>query len=297
MAWSEGAADLNGDGNVDLAVANLLGNDVSVLLNSGDGTFDDAVAYTTQSAQDLAVGDVDDDGDADLVVRRANGINDVLVLLNAGDGSFVPGYSFDSDANALALDDLNDDGFPDLVEADFDSDTVSVRLGVGDGTFAAPVAYTVAGGRDLAIDDLDGDGDLDIVVAADNWDDYSGYGQAWVTVLLGAGDGTVGAPATYPLPYDVEHLSFITTADLDGDSDVDVVTGPGGAQVLLNTGNGTLAWHDQYPGGMDSWSLASFAFSDLDGDGDTDYAATLSYSTTNLVQIVLSRCDESSGRC
>ena len=95
------------------------------------------------------------------------------------------------------------------------------------------------------------------------------------------------------MTYGVDHLSFITTVDLDGDSDIDVVTGPGGAQVLLNTGNGTLAWHDQYPGGIDSWSQNSFAFSDLDGDGDTDYAATLSYNT-NLVQIVLSRCDESS---
>ena len=82
------AGDLDGDGYPDLAVANVLSNDVSVLLNSGDGTFAVQTAYSTGArASSVAIGDVDGDDDLDLVVANFDS-NNVTVLLNQGNGSF-----------------------------------------------------------------------------------------------------------------------------------------------------------------------------------------------------------------
>src|SRR3990172_9608947 len=79
---------MDGDGHLDLAVANL-GNDmVGVLLGVGDGTFGSQVEFPTGAApQSVAIGDVDRDGRPDLVVANLSG-NTVGVLLGAGDGTF-----------------------------------------------------------------------------------------------------------------------------------------------------------------------------------------------------------------
>jgi hypothetical protein len=91
---------------------------------------------------------------------------------------------------SAASGDLNGDGRLDVVAANFGSDTVSVLLGKGDGTFAAKVDYaTGSHPNSLAVGDLDGDGKLDLVVAS-AYDDTVG-------VLLGKGDGTFAAKMNY----------------------------------------------------------------------------------------------------
>ncbi len=77
-------SDLDGDGYGDLAVANRWSGDVSVLLNTGDGTFAAAVAYAVGNApRSVVIGDMDGDGDDDLAVAD-NATENVSVLLNAG---------------------------------------------------------------------------------------------------------------------------------------------------------------------------------------------------------------------
>ena len=80
--------DLNGDGNLDLAVANSSSNNVSVLLGNGDGSFQSAVNYGAGDGPcSVAIGDLNGDGDLDLAV--ANRISDnVSILINTGDGKF-----------------------------------------------------------------------------------------------------------------------------------------------------------------------------------------------------------------
>ncbi len=81
-------ADVNGDGQPDLVVANSGSNNVSVLLGNGNGTFQSAVNYATGSEPSaVAVADVNGDGHPDLVVTNF-GSNTVSVLLNNGSGTF-----------------------------------------------------------------------------------------------------------------------------------------------------------------------------------------------------------------
>jgi hypothetical protein len=80
--------DFNGDGKLDVAVANYAGNDVSILLGNSDGTFDPAVNYSVgQNPTSIAINDFNGDGKIDLAVTNA-GSNTVTVLLGNGDGTF-----------------------------------------------------------------------------------------------------------------------------------------------------------------------------------------------------------------
>src|SRR5947209_14584241 len=110
----------------------------------------------------------------------------VLEQLEARDLlSFLPPVNYDA-GNAPAdiqAGDFNGDGIPDLVVANADSNTVSVLLGNGSGTFQPSVSYAVGKSpRSIALGDFAHNGHLDLAVA--NYDD------ATVSVLLGNGDGT-----------------------------------------------------------------------------------------------------------
>ena len=81
--------DLDGDFDIDLVVGNQLSNNVSVLLNDGDGTFADDVKYGVgQGPLSIVVGDLDADLDLDVVVANS-GNDNISVLWNNGDGTFA----------------------------------------------------------------------------------------------------------------------------------------------------------------------------------------------------------------
>ena len=96
-----------------------------------------------------------------------------------------------SDSLGIAAGDFNGDGKLDLAIANYDSNTVGVLLGNGNGTFAAPVTYSSGGSNPyaIAVADFNGDGKQDIAVTND-WSNSVG-------VLMGSGNGTFAAPATY----------------------------------------------------------------------------------------------------
>jgi hypothetical protein len=125
---SVAVADANGDGRPDLVVANF-GNTLGILLGNGDGTFQAAVAYSSggTNAVSVAVADVNGDGKADLlVVNTCADFNcrtgTVGVLVGVGDGSFQPALNYDSGGygpDSIAVADVNGDGKPDLMMANF----------------------------------------------------------------------------------------------------------------------------------------------------------------------------------
>ena len=167
-------ADFNADGTTDLACTNDLDDNVSVLIGNPDGTFSQAVDYPVGSRpRPIKSEDVNNDGILDLVVGNI-GSRNVSVLLGKGDGSFGNASNFivsfftNNLPVDLAIGDLNDDGWVDIVCANLDFGNVSnvgVLLGSGNGNFAAPNTIDVGGRPDgVLLNDFDNDEDLDIVV-------------------------------------------------------------------------------------------------------------------------------------
>jgi len=164
---SVAVGDFNGDGKLDLAVANSGSNNVSILLGKGDGTFQAAVNYATGTEPfSVAVADFNGDGKLDLVVAN-EGSNNVSILLGNGDGTFQAAVDYGAGTypDAVAVGDFNGDGKLDLVVANDGSSNVSVLLGNGNGTFQAAVDYG-AGTQPMsvAVGDFNGEGRLGMAV-------------------------------------------------------------------------------------------------------------------------------------
>jgi len=157
--------DLNGDSKPDLAVANVDGNNVSILLGTGAGGFGAPTNFGVGSIPArVAIGDLNGDGKPDLAVA-GGGPNNVSILLGDGAGDFglptdFPLLSFPT---SLAIGDLNGDGKADLAVAEAFSNNVSTLLGDGAGAFGAATNFAVGGAPvDVAIGDLNGDGKPDL---------------------------------------------------------------------------------------------------------------------------------------
>ena len=232
-------ADFNGDGQLDVVVANFPG--AAVLLGNGNGTFRAATTYTLggqsgSQGYSVVVADFDGDGNADFAVAFANSW--VVVMLGNGDGTFrnAGTYATNSKSStetgiALAVEDFNGDGKPDLAVTDAANLAVSVLLGNGDGTFQAASSYSAGGAPlSIALGDLNGDGAPDVVVGLN--------GQ--VAVLPGNGTGGLLAPH---LQTAASQITAVALGDFNGDGKLDVAAAgsqSGTVVLLLGNGDGTL---------------------------------------------------------
>jgi hypothetical protein len=166
---------------LDLAVIDARSSNGSALLGNGDGTFQTARTFATDSTPaSVAVGDFNGDGVADLAVANL-GSNTTSVLVGNGDGTFQTVQTIDAGVLPafVAVGDLNRDGVADLAVANngvnggfAGSNNVAVLLGRGNGTFRAALQF--GAGQNpaaVAVADVNGDGKPDLAVA--NYDSGS----------------------------------------------------------------------------------------------------------------------------
>ncbi len=284
------AADFNGDGQLDVAVAISGGwfetNRVNVLFGRGDGTFDPPAGYTVGRVPwCIAVGDFNGDGKPDLVTANNGGAtpdNTVSVLLNVGDGTFGPATSFAAGPGPVwvSVADFNRDGKLDLAVADNygTGPMLSLLLGRGDGTFNAATNFSVpAGVLQLAVGDFNRDSKPDIAAVGGNYDSGS------VTVFVGNGAGGFAATNNYSIGVG---LLAICAGDFNGDGNPDLgVTGSYDNSVLLMPGNGNGTFQnttDTYGVGGE---IAGVITGDFNQDGQLDIATVSRASST--VSVVL----------
>jgi hypothetical protein len=266
------AADLNGDGNADLAITVANSNVVSVLLGHGDGTFQSGASYTVGNGPAKVIAaDLTGDGFADLVsINQLS--NTFSVLLGNGDGSFRPSIDFVAGNTPLAVvaGDFNADGHADLAIANSQDQTLAVPLGRGDGTFIATPSYRAdLWSKAVAAGDLNGDGRTDLVVTNYCGTDASCASNGTATIFLANADGTYRAASTIALG---NGPVAVALADLNGDKKLDLIalnSADKTLSILSGSGDGAFTTSQRY---SLSSSPRAVLVGDFNGDGNPDLA-------------------------
>jgi hypothetical protein len=255
--------DVDGDGDLDIVAANRTAATVSVRLNAGHtpgypGFTGSQDLATTAAPTELATGDLDADGDLDVLVATAVGID---VLVNNGSGVFTKtqNVAVGSTPTAVVVGDVDGDGDLDLVAPNNGAATVSVRLNDGHGTFSGSQNVITGNGPiAVALGDVDGDGDLDLAISCRT--------EGTVRLALNNGAGVFANSQTLTLqgPYG------IALGDFDADGDLDLAIAcryDGYYYVFVNNGAGvfTNATRSQAAG-----TLSKLVLADVDRDGDLD---------------------------
>jgi hypothetical protein len=267
------AGDFNGDGKIDLAVANAASNQIQILLGAGNGTFKlQTTALTAAAPNGIAAANFNGDKTTDIVVSDKNSKQITLFLSKSG-GGFAAGKTFAVGAlpNAITIADVNGDGKADILVANANGNTttnhgsVTALLGNGAGGFNGVGSFpALTGPASIAAADFDQDGHVDLIVA--NPGNNSG------AILFGNGTGNFGPPSKITI---AGTAGSVSSADLNGDGLPDAVfstTGAGGNKIVVlgGKGDGSFAAPLSLTGGTAPQDVTA---ADLNGDGKLDLIA------------------------
>ncbi len=294
--------DFNHDQHPDVAVVNYdcdgADNTVGILLNDGAGGFLSPVTYLlSDEAWAIAAGDLNNDGNTDLLVPLYYSSQYVAVLMGNSDGTFqsesdvnlVNGNTTYYNPDYITVADFDGDGNMDFAVSIDNNYTgnqgIAVALGNGDGTFKTPNLYSTTN-QDFAnfewpypeivkSADINGDGILDLV--------YTNVDFSTVGVLFGNGNGTFGTPNEYPVGNDAFGIAL---ADLNGDGALDVVTGnyaSDAVTALLNAnGSGSSRFTFGTSTSTATVTAGSAATYALNLTGINGYTGTVTFSCSGL---------------
>lgn len=301
------AADVNGDGKVDVIVANAGSDDVSVLLNTtAPGApapaFDAGRSFSAGNGpRSVTAADLNGDGRADLLVADSNG-NKVSALLNvtapgAATPAFAPGRVFATGGMpcSTAAADINGDGKADAVAANADSGSVSVLLntavlGSAAVEFGPQQIFPSVGGQPWAATtaDVNGDGRHDLI-AANSFN--ANIGIRLNLTPPGAATAAFAVPVTFSAIG--AGTIAVVAADINSDGRPDVIAGnqpTHNVAVLFNTTTPGAMTPSFAPGQLFAVGhpLQSMAAADINGDGKPDLLILANeFSGGNKLRVML----------
>lgn len=278
LSMDAGIADLDGDGDLDILIANEHRPNI-LLINNGKGKFSNEstrrIPQVAHDSEDIGIADFDRDGDLDIVVVSEDDKTNELYL-NNGNGTFSDAgdrIPVTGTSNSVVVFDINTDGAPDILIGNNGQNKILINDGKGNfrdetakrfGTFSDVT-------QDLTLADIDNDGDQDLLVANEGKN----------RILINTGNGFFEDQSTKRLPYrkEAEETREVVVADIDNDGDLDILFGNVAAfvpaalrqnRLLLNNGKGVFTDVTETHLPKDDNRCFGVAFLDIDGDGDLD---------------------------
>lgn len=259
--------DLDGDGDLDIVAANYDSSGVApgvlIYVNDGSGNFTSQSIGTGAGAYRVAVGDLDNDGDGDIVAAFYNS-DEIIWYQNSGTTLWSPNTLANPDGPySVAILDLNNDGFLDLVSADFQGNRVSYYESDGAvvPAFSATTLTVITAPFVVHQADVDQDGDDDIVYAAWGPDNVSWFENV---------DGTTSGLINHTIDTGLGTVHNLTSGDPDGDGDIDILVSELNASTVSlykNDGNETFTRTlIDSSASQPTWG----EFADVDADGELD---------------------------
>nr|WP_257469951.1 FG-GAP-like repeat-containing protein [Prochlorococcus marinus] len=284
-------ADIDGDGDLDFVGAMYYGDSIAWYENDGaaNPSFTKTVISTgTDGANDIHVGDIDGDGDLDII--SASGNDDEITWFEnngAADPTFATTVIATSADNPheVFIADMDSDGDLDIISTSVNDSTVAwyENNGAADPSFAATnIATNVSGAHGIHVDDMDADGDMDIVIASFTDDTVRWYENN------GAADPTWSAAN---IATSIDGARDIEVLDLDKDGDLDVMVTAQDADSIsywLNNGAADPSWSGQNLFSSEFDKPHNIAIGDVDNDGYLDVVS----SSHNDHKIALHNVDQ-----
>jgi len=269
------AADLDGDGDMDIVSASYLDNKIAWYQNDGNQNFTlRTISLTALGATSVFVADVDGDGHLDILSASAG---DDKIAWYRNNGAANPVFtlytvSLGADgASGVFAADIDGDGDMDIASSSRLDDSIKWYENNGLQNFTERVITNTADGAFAVIAvDADRDGDMDIVAASATDNTVAWYRNETIhrSALLNT---------TASIGSSVDGAIFVTTADVDRDGDMDVISASLHDDKIVwyrNDGNGSFSPRVVSTTANGATSVAAV---DLDGDGDIDLLSTSFY--------------------
>jgi hypothetical protein len=281
--------DVNNDGYLDIVTGNYWQSNI-LYLNDGSGGFADSgelgiTVGPNNRTISLALGDVNKDGYID-IVEGTNNYEPTFLFLNDGNGGFVDenteGISIGSEAletRSISLGDVNNDGYLDIVAADYGEESNTLYINDGTGSFSSSTTTGIIIGSEIltthsiALGDVNNDGHLDILVGNN--------GQSNILYMNnGFGEFADASTAGIIIGSETLFTPSVSLGDVNNDGHLDILAGNWDLEdrmntLYLNDGNGGFA--DGNTAGADIGSTVQRAYSialgDVNNDGYLDLVA------------------------
>ena len=281
-AYSVFAADMDGDGDMDILSASTSDNTIAWYENDGNvnPTWTAAdIATSANGAVTVFAADMDGDGDMDIL--SASELDNTIAWYE-NDGNVNPTWTAAdiatsaNGAQSVFAADMDGDGDMDILSASFNDNTIAWYENDGNVNptwTAADIASSADGAISVFAADMDGDGDMDILSAS-----YSDNTIAWYE-----NDGNANPTWTAAdIATSANRARSVFAADMDGDGDMDILS--------ASYNDDTIAWYENDGNANPTWTAADIATSadgaisvfaaDMDGDGDMDILSASAVDNT-----------------